>query len=144
MRGSATGVDEWSSAASPPARVAAPGEGISLDELRIAARNHGMPLEMLAHDVTPVGLHYLLVHYDIPILDRDAWRLEIDGHVERPLVLDMATLLAHPQTTRPVTLECAGNGRATLDQETGRLANVCLCPSARLPPEPMAYTEEQR
>ena len=47
---------------SPPARVAAPGEEISIDELRMAARNHGMPLEMLAYDVTPVGLHYLLVH----------------------------------------------------------------------------------
>jgi sulfane dehydrogenase subunit SoxC len=110
-----SGVDESLSPFSPPARVAAPGEGISLDELRMAARNHGMPLEMLAHDLTPVGLHYVLVHYDIPILDRDAWRLQIDGRVERPLVLDMATLLEQPQTTRRVTLECAGNGRAVLD-----------------------------
>ena len=51
---------------SPAARVADPGEGISLDELRLAARNHGMPLEALRYDVTPVGLHYLLIHYDIP------------------------------------------------------------------------------
>jgi DMSO/TMAO reductase YedYZ molybdopterin-dependent catalytic subunit len=100
---------------SPAARVAEPGEGISVDELRMAARNHGMPLEMLAHDVTPLGLHYVLVHYDIPLLDRDAWRLEIDGHVERPLVLDMAALLEQPQVTQRVTLECAGNGRARLD-----------------------------
>jgi DMSO/TMAO reductase YedYZ molybdopterin-dependent catalytic subunit len=100
---------------SPPARIAAPDEGISLDELRMAARNHGMPLEMLAHDVTPLGLHYVLVHYDIPIIDRDEWRLEIDGHVERPLVLDSAALLDGPTVTRQVTLECAGNGRARLD-----------------------------
>ena len=99
---------------SPPARLAAPDEGITVDELRMAARNHGMPLEMLAHDVTPVGLHYLLVHYDIPGLDHAVWRLEIRGHVERPLVLDLDELRDLPSTTHRVTLECAGNGRATL------------------------------
>ena len=35
-------------------------EGISLEELQLAARNHGMPLEALRYPVTPVGLHYLL------------------------------------------------------------------------------------
>jgi sulfane dehydrogenase subunit SoxC len=100
---------------SPPARLAAPDEGITVDELRLAARNHGMPLETLAHDVTPVGLHYLLVHYDIPSVDPDAWRLEIGGHVERPLALDLDGLRDLPSTTQQVTLECAGNGRATLD-----------------------------
>lgn len=99
---------------SPAARIAEPGEGISHDELRMATRNHGMPLELLSQDVTPVGLHYVLVHYDIPILDPGTWRLEVDGHVERPLVLDLAALLARPQVTTTVTLECAGNGRATL------------------------------
>ena len=39
---------------------------ISLDELRLAARNHAMPLEALRYPVTPVGLHYLLIHFDIP------------------------------------------------------------------------------
>ena len=38
----------------------AEGEGITAEELQLAARNHGMPLEALRHDVTPVGLHYLL------------------------------------------------------------------------------------
>ena len=39
---------------------------IRLEELQLAARNHGMPLEALRYPVTPVGLHYLLIHYDIP------------------------------------------------------------------------------
>ena len=108
-------VDDRYEAFSPPARIASPGEAISLDELRIAARNHGMPLEMLARDVTPVGLHYLLVHYDIPIIDAAEWRLEIGGHVERPVVLDLQALLARPTRTERVTIECAGNGRAWLD-----------------------------
>ena len=50
-------------------RVAEPGEGIGLDELALATRNHGMPLEALRYDVTPPGLHYVLTHYDIPAVD---------------------------------------------------------------------------
>jgi DMSO/TMAO reductase YedYZ molybdopterin-dependent catalytic subunit len=95
-------------------RVAAPDEGIGLDELALAARNHGMPLEALRYDVTPAGLHYLLVHYDIPYVDAATWRLSIDGAVATPLTLDLAALRARPRVTVPVTLECAGNGRARL------------------------------
>src|SRR5690348_17090803 len=76
---------------SPPARLAED-DAISLDELRLATRNHGMPLEMLDLDVTPPGLHYVLVHYDIPLLDPATWQLEIDGHVDRPLSLDLEAL----------------------------------------------------
>ena len=49
--------------------------GVTFDELRLAARNHAMPLEALQYDVTPVGLHYLLIHYDIPAIDVGGWRL---------------------------------------------------------------------
>ena len=56
-------------------------DGISVEELQLAARNHGMPLEALRWDVTPVGLHYLLIHYDIPAVDPETWRLEIGGLV---------------------------------------------------------------
>jgi DMSO/TMAO reductase YedYZ molybdopterin-dependent catalytic subunit len=95
--------------------TAAAREGISLEELQLAARNHGMPLEALRHAVTPVGLHYLLVHYDIPAVDPAAWRLEVGGRVERSLALSLEDLRARPRITRAVTLECAGNGRARLD-----------------------------
>lgn len=81
----------------------------------MAARNHAMPLEMLDVDVTPTGLHYLLTHYDIPLLDSTTWRLRIDGLVERPATLDLAAVLSRPTITRRVTLECAGNGRARLE-----------------------------
>ena len=40
-----------------------------MEELALAARDHGMPLEALRYPVTPVGLHYLLIHYDIPAVD---------------------------------------------------------------------------
>ena len=42
---------------------------VSFEELQLAARNHGMPLEALRYEITPVGLHYLLIHYDIPAVD---------------------------------------------------------------------------
>ncbi len=90
-------------------------EGISLEELQLAARNHGMPLEALRWDLTPVGLHYLLVHYDIPKVDPEGWRLEVGGAVERPLSLSLEDLRARAAVDVAVTLECAGNGRARLD-----------------------------
>ena len=85
---------------------------ISREELQLAARNHGMPLEALRWDVTPVGLHYLLIHYDIPAVDPGSWRLEVGGRVERPLSLSLEDLVSRPAVTRAVTMECAGNGRA--------------------------------
>jgi sulfane dehydrogenase subunit SoxC len=88
---------------------------IGLEELQLAARNHGMPLEALRYDVTPVGLHYLLIHYDIPIVDGDAWRLELGGEVERPLSLSLDDLRARAPVELVATMECAGNGRLLLD-----------------------------
>lgn len=100
---------------SAPARLAGPEEGIGADELALATRNHGLPLEAMRYDVTPPGLHYVLTHYDIPYVPQaGAWRLTIDGRVSRPLDLSLADLLSFPQVTTRVTLECAGNGRALL------------------------------
>jgi DMSO/TMAO reductase YedYZ molybdopterin-dependent catalytic subunit len=96
------------------ARVADSDEAISVEELQLAARNHGMPLEALHYDLTPPGLHYLLVHYDIPVLDAAAWRLEVGGHTDRTLVLDLDEIRSRPRSSLPVTMECAGNGRARL------------------------------
>jgi sulfane dehydrogenase subunit SoxC len=91
-----------------------PREGFSHDELQLAARNHGIPLEALRYDVTPVGLHYLLTHYDIPIVDPESWRLEVGGEVDRKLSLSLADIRARDAVTLHVTMECAGNGRAQL------------------------------
>ncbi|MER6480439.1 sulfite oxidase [Streptomyces filamentosus] len=101
-------------ALSTPARVADPDEALTPDELALATRNHGLPLEALRHDLTPPGLHYLLVHYDIPDTDPDGWHLSLGGRVLRPLDLTLDALRARPAVTRRVTLECAGNGRARL------------------------------
>ena len=88
-------------------------EGISLEELQLAARNHGMPLEALRYPVTPVGLHYLLTHYDVPDVDAGSWSLLVRG--ERELSLGLDDLRARPRVELAVTMECAGNGRARLE-----------------------------
>jgi DMSO/TMAO reductase YedYZ molybdopterin-dependent catalytic subunit len=87
---------------------------ISQDELQLAARNHGLPLEALRYPITPAGLHYLLIHYDIPDVDADAWTLSVDGRVAQPLTLTLAELRNRSAHDVTATMECAGNGRALL------------------------------
>ena len=89
--------------------------GITVEELRLAARNHAMPLEALRWAITPPGLHYLLIHYDVPLVDPAEWRLEIGGAVERPLRLGLDELRSRPAVELAATMECAGNGRALLE-----------------------------
>jgi DMSO/TMAO reductase YedYZ molybdopterin-dependent catalytic subunit len=89
-------------------------EPFSQVELQLAARNHGMPLEALRYPVTPVGLHYLLIHYDIPFVDPARFELSVGGLVARPLELSLDDLRARPAVELEVTTECAGNGRALL------------------------------
>jgi DMSO/TMAO reductase YedYZ molybdopterin-dependent catalytic subunit len=87
---------------------------VSLDELQLSQRNHGMHLEGLRYDVTPAGMHYLLIHFDVPEADEASWKLSVDGLVRNPIELSMADLRSRPSVTTTVTMECAGNGRARL------------------------------
>ncbi|MDH5281563.1 MAG: sulfite oxidase [Thermoleophilia bacterium] len=91
------------------------GDAISVEELQLAARNHGMPLEALRWDVTPIGLHYLLTHYDIPDVSVHSWRLEIGGLVERSQSLSLDEIRTRPSVEVAVTMECAGNGRVHVE-----------------------------
>ena len=87
----------------------------SREEVRLANRNSGTLLETLRHDLTPPGLHYLLIHFDVPYVPSAAdWTLDIGGLVERPVKLTLEELKRWPQRTLCVTLECAGNGRAAI------------------------------
>lgn len=84
------------------------------EEVRLALRNRGMPLEAQRYDITPTGLHYLLIHYDIPAVAAGEWRLEVAGAVSTPLQLTYEEIRQRPSQTLAVTMECAGNGRALL------------------------------
>ena len=83
-----------------------------IEELQLAFRNRGMPLEGLRYDVTPTGMHYLLTHFDIPDVDLNSWNLQIGGLVGKPASLSLDDIKSLPSRTEVVTMECAGNGRA--------------------------------
>ncbi len=73
-----------------------------------------MPLEALRADITPVGMHYLLIHYDVPFVDPEAHILTLEGFDE-PVSLGIAISGRGRVVTAPVTFECAGNGRALFE-----------------------------
>lgn len=61
--------------------------------------------------VTPVAAHYVRSNFTLPALDRDAYRLVIDGAVTPPEPLTLRALAALPAVQSCVTMECAGNDR---------------------------------
>lgn len=86
----------------------------SREEVGLALRNPGMQLEGLRYPVTPIGMHYLLIHFDIPRVDPATYELPVTGRVRNPLKLTLEDIRARPKVTMPVMMECGGNGRAHL------------------------------
>ena len=64
--------------------------------------------------ITPNDRFYVRNHFAMPALDAKAWNLQIEGAVANRLQLTYEELIHMPSETRPVTLECAGNGRVLL------------------------------
>ena len=65
--------------------------------------------------LTPVDSFYDRNHGPIPVLDPQAWRLRVDGLVNRPLELSLDDLRSRfPIQTLTATMQCAGNRRAGL------------------------------
>jgi len=69
------------------------------------------PDVLLDSFATPNELFFVRNHGDIPAVDPAAWRLTVDGLVERPLSLSLADLQRLPRLTVAATLQCAGNRR---------------------------------
>ena len=89
----------------PPAREHTEGP-FSRDEVQLANRNPGTLLESLRHDLTPIGLHYLLIHFDVPFVETEAdWKLSVSGLVNSPLNLTVEDLRKLPERSLTVTLE---------------------------------------
>jgi sulfite oxidase len=71
------------------------------------------PDQLAGRLLTPVESFYSRNHGSVPDLDPRAWRLTVDGLVDRPLTLSLAELQASYATHRlTATLQCAGNRRA--------------------------------
>ncbi len=86
----------------------------SREEVGLALRNPGMQLEGLRYPITPIGMHYLLIHFDIPQVDPATYELPVTGRVRNPLKLSLEDIRERPKITMPVMMECGGNGRAHL------------------------------
>jgi len=84
------------------------------EEVNLASRCHGFPLEALDLDVTPTGMHYLLIHFDIPMISPNKYRLKLSGLFQRKLELSLEDPRRRPRVSIPVTMECAGNGRTNM------------------------------
>ena len=77
--------------------------------------NLEMPFERLDNFITPIESFYVRTHFPIPAIDRDAWWLNVEGEVEKPVAINYEELLELESRTIPATLECAGNNRNFLE-----------------------------
>jgi DMSO/TMAO reductase YedYZ molybdopterin-dependent catalytic subunit len=97
-----------------PDRPPPSSEMYSFDEVRLAFRCHGMHLEALQHPITPLGQHFVLIHFDVPYFAQpaDNWTVSIGGRVRTPTTLSLGQLKQRPTVLQPTILECAGIGRS--------------------------------
>src|SRR5205814_5768012 len=59
--------------------------------------------------LTPNDQFFNVAHYAKPVLDAQAWTLEITGLVRRPMTLTLSDLMGRPRQEATFTLECSGN-----------------------------------
>lgn len=71
-------------------------------------------LGILASGITPAHDFYIRSHLPLPSPATASWRLVVEGVVEKRLVLSLDELRRLPIRTVTMTMECAGNGRASL------------------------------
>ena len=72
----------------------------SPQEVAIAFRNHAMQAEFLREPITPLGAHYLLIHFDVPQLSATDYSITIDGRVRNPRRLSLADLKTRQSVTQ--------------------------------------------
>jgi DMSO/TMAO reductase YedYZ molybdopterin-dependent catalytic subunit len=73
------------------------------------------PLEQLGAFITPTKSFYVRTHFPIPKIDKNQWRLRIEGEVEKPFEINFDELSKFESRNIPATLECAGNSRSFLE-----------------------------
>src|SRR5689334_14140152 len=73
------------------------------------------PLKNLGEFITPTKLFYVRNHFSIPKIDKNKWRLRVEGEIEKPFEINFEELTKLVARKIPATLECAGNGRSFLE-----------------------------
>ena len=77
--------------------------------------NAETPLSALLDEVTDSELVYIRNHFDAPKIELADWTLQVGGLVESPQALSLSEVTALPSRVLKMTLECAGNGRVSMD-----------------------------
>src|SRR4051794_5046780 len=77
--------------------------------------NLEMPFSTVDTFLTPTKSFYVRTHFPIPAIDRYAWRLYVEGEVEKPFAINYEQLITLESVATAVTLECAGNNRNFLE-----------------------------
>ena len=77
--------------------------------------NLEMPFETLGGFITPTKLFYVRTHFPIPKIDKNKWRLRIEGEVGKSFEINFDELIKLESRKIPATLECAGNNRSFLE-----------------------------
>ena len=77
--------------------------------------NAETPLPALLNDVTPSELVYVRNHFEAPQIEASNWRLRVGGSVKSPQAFSHSEITALPARALRMTLECAGNGRVSMD-----------------------------
>ena len=105
-------VPEWARAATAAA-VRTPAAPAELIERNAWPEHFETTLGALGRSWTTRNDRFFVrSHLPAPTIDLSTYRLEVSGLVRNPITLSLAELQAMPSTDAPVTLECAGNGRA--------------------------------
>src|SRR3981081_4881282 len=77
--------------------------------------NLEMPFGNLDGFITPTKSFYVRTHFPIPKIDKNKWRLRVEGEGGKPFELTYDELLKLESRKIPATLECAGNNRYVLE-----------------------------
>lgn len=84
--------------------------------------NAETPIRLLDRALTAPESYFVRSHFDVPVIDTEKYALTIDGLVERTVRLSLAEIKAMPTESITVTMECAGNGRTSLNPRPAGVA----------------------
>ena len=86
------------------------------------ATNYESPLALLDDFLTPIERFFIRSNGSVSVdVDRETWRLNVTGLVERELSLSLADLRSMPSRTITAFLECSGNSRSRFPADPAKV-----------------------
>ncbi len=91
------------------------GKSLELKPVSKSPYNAETPLPALRNERTPAELFYVRNHFEVPSIEINQFQLSVNGAVSNPLELTLDQVKAYPKNSLLVVMECAGNGRASMN-----------------------------